>query len=290
MNGLQLELFVGKRDDFDSLSYSKGAKIFVYNHSTVYSDADSIDVSIAQETNINLHKTLVSKLKKPYSDCEIYTHELNSSTSEFVQTFNRLNFTYRQNDCLNMCYQKLLVKKCECFDFSVSGFNFFLKAVKSCSLAEISCMEKIFRDPVMNYYDSCRQFCPKECDSVEYGFDVSFSDYPTETRMKSILTDNVYLKSFETNLKNKLLKTNIHFNKLTYEIITETAATSFGSLLANIGGTMGLFMGFSVLTMFEVLELFFALTFVTSEIIIELIKYYIKTNHETCSTPTKNPV
>ena len=278
MNGLQLELFVGKNDNFNSLSYTKGAKIFVYNHSSVYSDADSIDVSTAQDTNINLRKKIINKLKKPYSDCEINLDEINSSSSELVQIFNRLNYTYRQNDCLNICYQKLLVQNCNCFDFAVSGINYFNTEVKSCSASEISCIESIFQHQTDNYYDTCRKYCPKECNSIEYLFDVSFSEYPTDVRLRRIVVDNPYLKGYQ-ELKNKLLKVNIYFNKLSYEIINESPAVSIPSLLSNVGGTMGLFMGFSVLSFCEICELFSALTYVSVDMIIEYFVFRMKSNN-----------
>ena len=288
-----MEIYVGKSDAFDSLSHSKGAKIFVYNHSTVYSDAESIDVSVERETNISLRKKIVNKLKSPYSDCEINSHEINGSSSELVHIFNHLNYTYRQNDCLNICYQKLLVQRCECFDFNynaVSTLNKFFDVVRSCSQADIACMKEIFEHATDNYYATCRRLCPKECDSFEYEFDMSFSGYPTDVRLKRIVRENPHLTP-EANLKSKLLKVNIHFNTLSYEIVTETAALSIPSLLSNIGGTLGLFLGFSVLNLCEMIELLSALAYVSVDMTREFIVFNLKKNHAEKNLETvKNPV
>ncbi len=240
MNGLQLELFTGKRDDFDSFTYSYGAKVFIYNHTTVYSESDSVDVSVGQETNINLSKKIVNKLKKPYSECEVdYNTPGDTKTSEFYNIFLKSNYTYRQDDCMTLCYQMTLVKDCNCFDFAVNFFNLFgVKPLKACGKSESQCMEKIFRHRNLNYYDKCREMCPKECQSVDYTFDVSFSEYPSNTQLKRMVKKNRFLRR-QTNLKNKVLKINIHFNKLNYQLINESPALNIGTLFANVGGTLG---------------------------------------------------
>jgi len=297
MNGLQLEIFTGKSDEFDSFANSNGATIYIYNHTTVYSDSDSVDVSVGQETDINLSKTIISKLKKPYSECEV-DHELSTNTkySEFYYIFNKTNHTYRQDDCMTLCYQMTLVKKCNCFDFNVNFINLFeLPPLKACGKHESECIEKIFRQDGVNYYDTCRKMCPKECLSVDYKFEVSFSEYPSNTKLKRIIKKNQFLNK-NNDLKKMMLKVNIFFNKLSYQLVKESPSLNISTLFSNVGGTLGeykfnkinlclrlngskltgLFLGWSVLSIVEILELFLQILAVTFNILKDFIIGHIK--------------
>ncbi|XP_066937274.1 uncharacterized protein [Macrobrachium rosenbergii] len=60
-----------------------------------------------------------------------------------------------------------------------------------------------------------------------------------------------------------LLTLNIYIDSPYYEIIEETPAYTFDTLLSNIGGSLGLFIGVSVISIVEVIE-FFVDIFLTS--------------------------
>ena len=57
-------------------------------------------------------------------------------------------------------------------------------------------------------------------------------------------------------MKSNLAKLNIFFGELNYQTITQIKAYNFGSLLGDIGGQMGLFIGASILTLLEFGEYF----------------------------------
>ncbi len=53
-----------------------------------------------------------------------------------------------------------------------------------------------------------------------------------------------------------MVKFNVYFDSFSYKITTETANTDMVALLSNIGGMLGLFLGVSVLTAVELVEIF----------------------------------
>ncbi|XP_074652780.1 degenerin-like protein del-10 [Tubulanus polymorphus] len=59
-----------------------------------------------------------------------------------------------------------------------------------------------------------------------------------------------------TFYRENLLQVDIFYQKLSYELIQQQAAYDAYALLCDIGGSMGLFVGASVLTMFELLDVF----------------------------------
>ena len=54
---------------------------------------------------------------------------------------------------------------------------------------------------------------------------------------------------------NSIIKFNIYYDSLAYKITTESKAMDMVALLSNIGGTLGLFLGVSVLTIVELLDI-----------------------------------
>ena len=59
--------------------------------------------------------------------------------------------------------------------------------------------------------------------------------------------------NYET-IKQNILSVNIYFDRLESTTIQEGKQTEFVDLVAGIGGTLGLFLGVSVLSLFEVVE------------------------------------
>ena len=58
-------------------------------------------------------------------------------------------------------------------------------------------------------------------------------------------------------IANSVMKVNIFYNKLSYDYYSDTPLLTFVGLLSNFGGYLGLFIGMSVLSMLEVIELLF---------------------------------
>ena len=60
----------------------------------------------------------------------------------------------------------------------------------------------------------------------------------------------------QEQVKQSVLKLNIFYDSLEYEYITEKPKMNLVDLLANIGGTLGLCLGISVLSFIEIFEIF----------------------------------
>lgn len=288
MNGLQIEMIIGKEDNYESFVIEKGVRVFIYNHTTAYSDNDSVNIAVGKETSINLRKKIQTKKPKPFSDCVIIDNtKPNSSMSDFYNVFIKSNLTYRQQDCLTLCYQMLLIKECECFDIGVGFFNLFqIDSPHACQKKESSCIEKIFRHPIHNYYKICYEKCPIECHTVDYDFEVNFAGYPTATHLKRIKKTRPTLMGHIDHSEDKVLKVNIHFNQMNYEKVVEEAALTMASLLANIGGILGLFLGFSVMSMFEIVEIISQMITVSLNILIVAVYKKTKQTEVICAKET----
>ena len=202
---------------------SRSAKIFIYNHSNYYSENEGIDISGGYETNIALSKKISEMYVKPYSDCEIKDNVklIPSSDSQFFDLFTQSPYKYRSADCHTVCYQELILNKCNCIDYSTIFFNIKnIQIPKLCNWddgsADSVCFDNLFETTDIDTV--CDKKCPYECDQVKVSFSTSFS---------ALFTDR------------QTLKVNVYFNELSYEYSSENPALSVVTLFSGLGGTLG---------------------------------------------------
>ena len=116
--------------------------------------------------------------------------------------------------------------------------------------------------------------CPLECESELYSLTSSALDYPTQIYAQMLANQSVITKRFSNKaptykqLKQSILSVNINYNQLGYTQIKEIQKMNIIELVTNFGGAMGLFLGLSFLSFFELVEIFV-------EVVYHIIEKYI---------------
>ncbi len=64
-----------------------------------------------------------------------------------------------------------------------------------------------------------------------------------------------------SNVRESVVSLNVYYNSLSYTLATESPKLDIISLLSNIGGSLGLFMGVSFLSLVEILVLLLDIAF-----------------------------
>lgn len=108
-------------------------------------------------------------------------------------------------------------------------------------------------------YDSA---CPLECYSDFYTMRMSFNNFPTSAYAENLLNHSVINRSWNldrpitvNDVKKSISRVNIHLDDLRYMLLTEVASMTILNLISNTGGLFGLFLGMSLLSLIEFLEL-----------------------------------
>lgn len=107
----------------------------------------------------------------------------------------------------------------------------------------------------------CEDFCPFECEKTNFDQEISYSGFPSRNyyydsiHTKKSYWEGIFCSTTYNTFKNSIVPVSIYFDELTITTIKETVSLSFVGLVANIGGTLGLFIGVSMLTFTEVLVL-----------------------------------
>ena len=250
---------------------SVGAHIFIHNDSLTPSTFEGIDLDLGHITNIAVYKTYNTKLPKPYSDCTDNLDNINAFDSDLFRFIIKQNNTYRRTDCYNLCYQNKLYEECSCQDSSLKKYivdsNICLTQTQTAS--QNFCYYKVFNDfSKKGFNELCSDYCPAECQSIQYSISTSSSSYPSRAYAHNMLQDPSLLNRFDNpsqvtyeTIKESTLGVSVYFDALESTNIEESPQIEFVDLIAGIGGTLGLFLGISVLSLFEFVEIFLEIIF-----------------------------
>lgn len=92
----------------------------------------------------------------------------------------------------------------------------------------------------------CSLQCPVECNSIRFSHTISLAEYPS--KWLAVQSESHGLEPSER------LIVNVFYNEMFYSLIEDSPAITVDSLLALIGGSLGLFLGASFLTLLEAVE------------------------------------
>jgi hypothetical protein len=110
----------------------------------------------------------------------------------------------------------------------------------------------------------CDNVCREECQKETFDITSSLATFPIKLYYSTLIDawkqigkikQNTTLAEFEDFFQQSLSRIIVNYRELRYTQIDETAAISFEQLLGSIGGNLGVFVGASFLTFFEVIEM-----------------------------------
>ena len=119
----------------------------------------------------------------------------------------------------------------------------------------------------LNIDDKCFESCPNACEYVEYDMTVSSSQFPTMTYSDVLVYNENISANFEADkskkqflaVKSSVLSINVFYKTDLYTNVREKASTELEEFISNFGGAMGLFLGISLLSLVEILEIIYEL-------------------------------
>jgi len=245
-NGLSLTLYHNIKTELKNLYSDYGLTIRIDNSSNWNVDfVDGIDLLSGVVNNIAIEKIFVNKMRYPYSNCEVDYNDTNPKLSDLYKVFADSSHPYKEQYCLDLCYQMMAYEQCNCTDQEAISLDNDLKEV--CVTVEQSrCLDKVYVEFLdKNLINECMPQCPLECHENYFKTTFSFSHFAKSD-------DN-------------LLKLNIYYDELSYTLINEAASLTIFEMFSNIGGTLGLFLGISLLSFIEVVEVLFNIFFITQK-------------------------
>lgn len=122
--GFKLELYLGsERTCRSPLATTSGLIVYIHDRFYTLTDEDTgILVQPNTEIDIAVDLTSVKKLPHPYSECFKDFETTKAEDTTLIKETIKLTNIYTQQYCLQLCFQKFLIKNCDCYDHSLPGF------------------------------------------------------------------------------------------------------------------------------------------------------------------------
>ncbi len=163
------------------------------------------------------------------------------------------NRDYTQKECLYLC-EKLKYKEVNPCNFSLDDLDedIYRKAEDLDKMIS-DCIGKFFKES--KTYELCSNlYCPLECDS--YAYDLSLNSH-TITGYGNIskMNDSFYMFNTFENVSKSFYALRVYYEDLKYTLIEQKPKIELFGLISNVGGTLGLFLGFSFISLLELINL-----------------------------------
>ena len=269
--GLKMSFYVGFYQELTNFnSYTSGglgAVIKIENNTFRRYNSENLHLSTGNEYFLAVERAFKFNLPKPYSNCEIDNTFTATTNNELINLIKNSPYEYTQQMCFAQCFQKQIIKRCGCYDlYTISLF----KNANSCDKNSTQCIQKIYDDLDGKLKNKCLEFCPLECNKTEFKFTLSSFKllgeyYASQVRENSKLALDFVNRSINSETgRESVINLNIYYDSLSYLISTEVPKLNIVEFLANVGGTLSLFLGISVFSLCEIvvlmIELFYLQT------------------------------
>lgn len=166
--------------------------MFVHNQTSLPQSSPGILLKPGTHSDIVVKKSFSSLVPSPYSKCENidllyfdrYIWNFTTSFSWWLKIFSNKNvfrtffnvldsasIAYNHKDCLDLCLQQEIIKKCDCYYLEF----FKLNNTKPCLAEhEIECSNIIYEEfSIQDTVKLCPDQCPLEYESLKYEFTIS---------------------------------------------------------------------------------------------------------------------
>uniref|UniRef100_A0AC35F0S4 Uncharacterized protein n=1 Tax=Panagrolaimus sp. PS1159 TaxID=55785 RepID=A0AC35F0S4_9BILA len=244
-------------NEYMATSSEQGIKIVVHPQDEYpFPNADGYRSAIGKEVDLRVTYGIVSRLDSPYGSCNSL-----EKLKELNQPFY-YNGTYSVEGCYRSCFQRKISVACNCSDP-----RFPLPNDLSTSFCQISdtkkyaCYEKYIKDNG-DYYHVKGCSCDVTCDETTFTAKVYYANWPYGTFFYQALCTNITLMN-GTDQKNcqKFYQKNavsvlVSYARLGYETLEEQPVNSAFDLFNNLAGNTGLWIGFSAITLAELILIF----------------------------------
>jgi len=194
------------------------------------------------------------KLELPYNDCfrNVSESESKNYNQTIINLMNEKNTEYSQKECLYKCVNLKY--------YELNPFNQSLKP-DVFSIVNKSVQTFIKNS---NINELClSRYCPLQCNSLSYDININFATINGKGNVNQGKTSNNFA-GFNTyeNISKTFFGMRVYYNDLKYTLIDQHPKIAIFDLISSVGGTLGLFLGFSFISLLDLFEILAELVFI----------------------------
>ncbi|XP_025110811.1 degenerin unc-8-like [Pomacea canaliculata] len=260
LQGLFLELNIESDEYLSTEESGYGLRVVLHENGTRPNPTnEGFTVPAGSEVFVAIRMVNVNSQGPPYGSCD--------NGEEYKQ---KTGNNYTTGGCRDLCIRTTILQNCKCVPLQ-DDFALLLNDSFCRSDQEYDCMSLFYA----NYYngltngsDTCT--CSRPCSESAYQASVTSRPWPlfkevAQLEEQACLANsdspkcdyqgqNFTFDTFELR-RSSFMMLQVYYERLNYEIITEKPSYEVERFLSDIGGTLGLWIGASVLVLGELLEL-----------------------------------
>ena len=262
---------------------SFGARITIHDHDTFPLVAQNgIDILLGHSTSISIKESRINKLSEPWGKCT-----KRRKLDDFAK------YDYTMDTCIVVCRTKYVINKCGCY-ITLKPDSFQESSIRHCSfydnltvtfdqfLEKSQCVQHAFKSFMIEKGGRKSCECYEKCEYRIFDKVLSQSIWPASPFNLDFF--NIYvggrldresliayqdlgdqyrealngtnMDTFTELVYENFARVNIYFESTNVLRRTQVSSMTLTDMFANIGGTIGLWAGLSIVTMVEVMFLF----------------------------------
>ena len=288
-----LYLYAGLPNEFSPYASRKSFNLFIQNASDYpFSTKPSpFILTTITGTTISVKRSFFSQFNEwPFSYSECRVNENNELIGEpladpyLFEQVVASNYSYTRDTCIHFCAQLMSTKVCKCnyyfWPLRVDDFDICLTSEQTACATDFYYNTFIVGDFIKN---NCFDKCPIECNIRTFTTSQSYFQYPTCDQAANLFYDSKFMSAhanqtdasgFNLNfmeyslahpdhidafiflsLYYKMISASVFYESLSYSMTEERPAIVMTELIGSIGGHLHLFLGMSLLSFIEIIEL-----------------------------------
>ncbi|KAJ8022807.1 Amiloride-sensitive sodium channel subunit beta [Holothuria leucospilota] len=250
--GLHLTLFIDALQYIGLFTEESGVRLAIHPKNILPHPEDvGISLTPGFSTSIGLRQVELKRLGGRYGEC---------TDKETKNHLSSDKYDYSIISCQKKCLLDHMKERCGCVNNIYDDYaNVPYCKDERLGKSQVQCQRQVERS---FYTNRIKCTCPAPCHEYVYNTKLSTARWPSETyephlRDKLKAEDITAFRSLDKTKfsRENLVRLQIYFEELNYELIEQVPAYTVAEVLSNIGGTLGLYIGFSALTVFEVIIL-----------------------------------
>ncbi|XP_050403174.1 degenerin mec-10 [Patella vulgata] len=254
--GLEVILFLQNHEFIRGITNGNGIQMLVHDRDVMPHPYDQgLAIASASESIVGLTLLRINRLGKPYATCQ-----------DVTAFQNLYGAKYTRASCQKFCEAILIMDNCNCTDPFKEEINLKIGNTRELphecrSEKDTKCMVSTERRYEIG---DLKCTCDDPCDETKYVKSVSARQWPSKS-YADLLLDILcnkrgkaecanYEKGDDRSLAQNFVKLNIYFEDLNYQNITEEPDYQDSQFASDVGGTVGLWIGLSALSLVEVFQ------------------------------------
>ncbi|KAI6215720.1 hypothetical protein M3Y94_00417800 [Aphelenchoides besseyi] len=247
IDGLTMIMFTNVSDYLPSTEYV-GFKIVIHDQDyNPFPNTEGYMSSVGKASRLAASENVYTRLGSPYGNCDTL-----DSLKDRGQPFY-FNGTYSTEGCFRSCFQDEIVEACSCADarFPYSGTKFFCNPLNQ---TEYACYLD-YIDKNGDYYNVKNCTCYYPCEDVIYSADVSTGNWPSGTFFNEVYCPLAVSlgKTCIQFYRENAAQVTIYYKSLVFTSLAESPTTTLLDVFNNMAGNTGLWIGFTSITIGEVI-------------------------------------